>query len=79
MFKQIVDPERDKKVLIYVIGKIDKMRREGLLKGGPILTDIGRQEYWQLVTEGFRPTAQEIADAVAVIKDEASPIYIKVH
>ncbi len=57
------------KVIIYVVGALDRLKRDGLLDGGTHqLSDSGRSQYEALLVAGFTPTTAEIHAAMAFLQ-----------
>lgn len=60
--------DRMQNVLIYVIGEIDTLKFMGFISGGPVeMTDKGREVFLKLKEQGFKPTTEEIHEAMAIL------------
>lgn len=63
--------KRNSKVIIYCMGTLDEMVQYGLLtQGSLMLSKNGREDYKQLIEEGFCPTEEEFKNGIKHIQDE---------
>lgn len=58
----------ESKVMLYVIGVMDDLKRHGLVEGGHDISDEGRETLEQLRASGFKPTDDEMQAAVRVLR-----------
>lgn len=57
-----------RKVVTWVIGRIDRIRPYGMIQGGVWLTGSNIKRYRELVAAGFTPTDEEIEQALKAIQ-----------
>lgn len=59
------DKERASNVIIYALGVIEDLKRDGLISGGQYqLGEGGRLKYQELLDSGFAPTENEMTQAM---------------
>jgi hypothetical protein len=62
--------EEQWKRLLFTLGLLDQMGREGKIEYAPIITDQLRSEFAALVNTGFRASAADMDKCVKAIMDE---------
>jgi len=62
------DLPRVQQVLLFTFGALEKLVKDGFLEGPKALTEKGREMFRILDDSGFRPTSEELAEAINAIQ-----------